>query len=46
MTHQQISFVKSAIRIFGYCLIPFHLLSAVVVLVVSEVIGMYEEVGH
>ncbi len=46
MTHQQISFVKSAIRIIGYGLIPFHLFAAATVLVVSEIIGILEEVGH
>jgi hypothetical protein len=46
MTHQQISFLKSAIRIVGYVAIPLDLLTAAVVLVVSEVVGIIEEIGH
>ena len=46
LNHQQISFVKSGIRILGYALlIPISLVAALV-LVVSELIGVYEEVGH
>ena len=41
--HQQISFIKSAIRIVGYILIPVDLVSAALVLVLSEVVGIYEE---
>ena len=41
--HQIISFIKSGIRIFGYILIPFNLLAAASVLVISEVIGIIEE---
>ena len=41
--HQIVSFIKSGIRIFGYILIPFNLLAAASVLVISEVIGIYEE---
>lgn len=41
--HQKISFLKSGIRIFGYILIPFNLVAAASVLVVSEVIGIVEE---
>ena len=41
--HQQISFVKSAIRILGYALIPFSLLWATVILILSEVVGILEE---
>lgn len=41
--HQTVSFIKSGIRIFGYILIPFNLLAAASVLVISEVIGIYEE---
>jgi hypothetical protein len=46
MTHQEISFLKSAIRFIGYALIPLHLPAAAVVLIVSEVIGVMEEIGH
>ena len=41
--HQQISFIKSAIRIVGYILIPVDLISAMLVLVLSEVVGKFEE---
>lgn len=41
--HQIVSFIKSGIRILGYVLIPFDLLWAAGVLVVSEVIGIIEE---
>lgn len=41
--HQIISFIKSGIRIVGYCLIPFYINVAVLVLVFSELIGIYEE---
>ena len=41
--HQLISFVKSGIRIIGYMLIPFDLGAAVALLVVSEAVGILEE---
>ena len=41
--HQIVSFIKSGIRIIGYCLIPYNLLIAAIVLVISEVIGIIEE---
>lgn len=41
--HQLVSFIKSIIRIFGYTLIPFDLVWAASVLVVSEFIGIIEE---
>ena len=41
--HRRISFIKSGIRIVGYALIPFNLTAATVVLVVSEVVGIIEE---
>ena len=41
--HRRISFIKSGIRIAGYALIPFNLITATVVLVVSEVVGIVEE---
>lgn len=46
MTHQNISYIKSAIRILGYFLLPIDLVSATIVLIISEIIGVYEEVGH
>ena len=41
--HQRISFLKSGIRIIGYVLLPFNLVVASIVLVLSEVIGIVEE---
>jgi hypothetical protein len=41
--HQIISFIKSAIRIFGYILIPFDMFWAAAILIVSELIGIVEE---
>lgn len=41
--HRRISFIKSGIRIVGYALIPFNLIAATVVLVISEVVGIVEE---
>ena len=43
MLHQRISFIKSAIRIIGYILIPFDIVSAAIILVISELIGIIEE---
>tara|TARA_B100001057_G_C22023626_1_gene634494 strand:+ start:229 stop:492 length:264 start_codon:yes stop_codon:yes gene_type:complete len=41
--HQLVSFIKSIIRILGYTLIPFDLIWAASVLVVSEFVGIIEE---
>ena len=41
--HQLISFVKSGIRIIGYIFIPIDIGAAVALLVVSEGIGIVEE---
>jgi hypothetical protein len=41
--HQTISFIKSGIRIIGYCLIPYNLGIAASILVLSEIIGIIEE---
>ena len=41
--HQLVSFIKSGIRILGYILIPFDLLWAAGILVLSEVVGIIEE---
>lgn len=41
--HQRISFIKSSIRLIGYILIPINIINAVFVLVVSELIGIIEE---
>ena len=41
--HQIISFIKSGIRILGYGFLPFNLAIATIILILSEVIGIYEE---
>ena len=41
--HQIVSFVKSGVRILGYLFIPFNIGVAVTLLVVSEGIGIVEE---
>ena len=41
--HQIISFIKSGIRIVGYALLPFNLVIATGVLILSEIIGIAEE---
>ena len=41
--HQQVSFLKSAVRIVGYILLPFNITAAMLALVLSEVIGIFEE---
>ena len=41
--HQIVSFIKSGIRILGYVLIPFDIFWAAGVLVLSEVVGIIEE---
>ena len=41
--HQQISFVKSGIRILGYIFLPFNIGVAVTLLIVSEAVGILEE---
>lgn len=41
--HQIISFIKSAIRLGGYMILPFDILVAAAVLIASELIGIVEE---
>jgi hypothetical protein len=41
--HQIVSFIKSGVRIIGYCFIPFNLIVATILLVLSEIIGILEE---
>ena len=41
--HQIVSFVKSAVRIIGYMMMPFNLYAAAFILVISEVVGIWEE---
>ena len=43
MTHKQISFIKSGIRLAGYVLLPFSIVAAAIVLFVSEGVGVWEE---
>jgi hypothetical protein len=41
--HRRASFIKSGIRILGYCFIPFNLIVATALLIVSEGVGIIEE---
>ena len=41
--HQLVSFIKSGVRLLGYAFIPFNPFVDMVVLLVSELIGIYEE---
>ena len=41
--HQIVSFIKSGVRIVAYVLLPFDLLIGAGVLVLSEMIGIWEE---
>jgi hypothetical protein len=41
--HRIVSFVKSGVRIVGYCFIPFSLGIATTLLIFSEIIGILEE---
>ena len=41
--HQQISFIKSAIRILGYVFLFWDVEVAALTLITSEAIGVYEE---
>ena len=41
--HQQISFIKSGIRILGYGALWFSLDTAVILLMLSEIVGIGEE---
>ena len=41
--HQLISFVKSGVRIVGYCFIPYNLGVAAIMLILSEIVGIIEE---
>ena len=46
LDHQTISFIKSGIRIFGYILLFPVSAFAALVLIVSEVVGIVEEIGY
>jgi hypothetical protein len=41
--HRIISFLKSGIRILGYAFIPFNLVAATIILIISEIVGIIEE---
>ena len=41
--HKIVSFIKSGVRIAGYIFIPFDVVFATCVLILSEVIGVVEE---
>ena len=41
--HQIVSFIKSGIRILGYVFIPFNLVISAILLILSEVVGIIEE---
>ena len=41
--HQTISFIKSSIRILGYSALPFSILVGAIILILSKVVGIYEE---
>ena len=41
--HQIVSFIKSGIRILGYCFIPFNLVVSSILLILSEIVGIIEE---
>jgi hypothetical protein len=41
--HFYVSILKSTVRIGGYVLIPFNIIAATIVLIISELIGVIEE---
>jgi hypothetical protein len=41
--HRYVSFIKSGVRIIGYGIIPFSLVIATSILILSEIIGIIEE---
>ena len=41
--HQLVSFLKSGVRLLGYLFLPFNLYIAMGILLVSEIIGIIEE---
>ena len=41
--HQIVSFIKSGVRILGYVFLPIDLVTSAIILILSEVIGIYEE---
>jgi hypothetical protein len=41
--HKMLSFTKSFIRMIGYILLPYDMILASIVLLISEFIGVWEE---
>jgi hypothetical protein len=41
--HRRVSFIKSGIRILGYVFLPFNLVVSIILLVLSEAVGIVEE---
>ena len=41
--HKTVSFIKSGVRLLGYVFLPFNLYIAMVILLISEIIGIIEE---
>ena len=41
--HQIVSFIKSGIRIIGYILLPIGMMAAAITLVISDAVGIIEE---
>ncbi len=41
--HQIVSFIKSGIRIIGYVFIPINLVASAILLILSEIVGVIEE---
>ena len=41
--HQLVSFIKSGVRLLGYIFLPFNLYIAMGILLISEIIGIIEE---
>ena len=41
--HQLVSFLKSGVRLLGYIFLPFNLYIAMGILLISEIIGIVEE---
>ena len=41
--HQIVSFIKSGIRLLGYFFIPFNLVVSAILLILSEIVGIIEE---
>ena len=40
---QVTSIIKSGVRIIGYCFIPYNLVIAAIMLILSEIVGIIEE---